>query len=90
MLGSDLRETARARPVVEPPTTHAAPKVRMLTVPRPGSSTIQAELNVQVDPDTAMAAVVPMVNQTHTSTSVTIHRANPTTRGTPSTVRGGW
>ena len=57
--------TAKASPVVEPPTTHAVVKVRMLRGPRPGLSTIQAELNVQVDPDTETAAAVPKANQTH-------------------------
>ena len=57
--------------------------------PRSGLSTIQAELKVQVDPDTDNATATPAAIHAHGSAVVATHITDPTMSGRPNNSGGG-
>ena len=73
---------------MQPPTTQALAKAKTLNQPLLGLSTIQAELYVQVDPDTETAAAAPNAIHTQDSAPLKAHSADPPVSGTPNKARG--
>ena len=72
-----------------PPNTQAPANTKTLNQPRSGLSTIQAELKVQVDPDTDTATAAPTAIHPPTSVPVTAHITDPTMSGRPNNSSGG-